>query len=137
MTDLCDTAESTFMDYMFAGTSPPAAPSNIEISLHDSTLDTENPGANASEISGTGYSRQSTATGTDWSTYSTGDNAYGYENAVDITFGPFDASHTIEGFVVWDATNGNALFASTGISASVASGDELVFNTGDLSCKMD
>lgn len=138
MTDATDYLESQTLDRFFANVSPDGAIDGPTVALW-TTGPADAPDA-TNEVSGDSYSRFTT-TSADWSTFSTGDSGYGYENSTALDFGVLDSSTStsVEGVVLIDdtGTSDKFLYASGDVSKSVAAGDEFKINAGDASFTMD
>ena len=129
---------SAFSDYFenalanwFRGTTFPAVPANVYVSLHTATLNDDGTGT---EVSGFAYVRKAVATSTaQWDATSGTDGHTQNTNA--ITFVTATGSWgVITDFGIWDAsTSGNLIVKGTlTASKTVGSGDTFQFNAGDL-----
>lgn len=135
MTDATDTLEGFIRDWLSQGTDMPTAPTDLYVALHTSdpgdTLD------GSTEVGASDYDRVQTAAGTDWDTPNEND----FTNANEISFGEAtndwgDISH----FSLWDGADDttNPLVATALTQTkTINSGDQVVFNAGELTVSID
>lgn len=132
VSDFTDYMETAIRDWMSQGTAMDSAPGTVYVALH-----TSDPGESpdgSTEVSASDYGRVDVTTG---SGFSTSLNPTQFSNANELAFG--EATNdwgTISHVSLWTSndTTGDCL-ASFALSSTktINSGDEAIFNAGDLS----
>jgi len=122
------TLQQQVLDYIFGLGADGPVETNFFIALH--TVAPATDGTGGTEVSGTGYARQSTTPDTDYTR--TGQSV---TNDNDIDFGTAGSAWgTVVAVTIWDAsTSGNLVYVKTLVAPrTIASGDPVKFNAGDL-----